>query len=531
MKWVSLYTILFFLLITPVQSSNDYYQSVFLGERIGGLYYGPLSPELKFSGRDGSIQFVDDLFYRNYARPLIIDELFLLTDAWFEDISQVSSCPNHYLSENIHYIRYLFRLLTMSYLFESMKQTHLNLHALGFDRNACSLSWHQIFSQCAPQTEDMKKFVQRTQFRYLRDITQADYRVLDDSDKRRWFQSFSKEKQKQTSKDLSRQRLISWCSESAERCDNLKLEGVRDILVSSCQEDRELIQTICSEQDSLYGVSYVGELRELIEQSHVMAILNRGGHGKGCLERYVRVFKRNEQSYPFLSPLVPRVRDHLKEREASYAQGALFLPGALQEFDSRGLDNFLFVDTTPEPEPQPVVVEEPVVEPEPVVVVEEPVAPPVPVIIADPLPEPPPRTAFAHAYDRLVERNRDRVIVNMEQFKDDFVFTERMISALKGPLEDYQTREALEDMLQYDLLGTKVEPMRLMFLKFLIDNQMHQGLYNIMSVIGSQFYVLNDIDGEGGPVAVEINNNAQTNHRWEITLLRDDQVVNEKILE
>jgi hypothetical protein len=513
---------------------NSYYLEVYLGERPSKIYSGPIAPEILYRQSLGELSFLDDYFNENFARPLIVDELFLLTDYWFSDMMVASSCPNQYLSQNIQYIRYLFRLLSVSYLFEGLKQHHLLLHSLGFDRNACPLSWHQLFSSCRPQTEDMSRFVQRAQFRHLRDLNQSDYSRLTDEAQKEWMKSLHSEARLGQSDNVSRQRILSWCQGNKVDCKNIKLEEVQTALASSCESDQKFIQMICSEHDSLFGVSDQSLMVDLLLKSNIMNVLNDGGYGKSCIQRYVNLFRHREQSYAPLVSSVPIIYSQLQEKNVPYLQGSLFVPGALKEFDLRGLDNFLFVEKrVSEVDEEPEVIEEVVVSIEPPIkeVIEEEVAPPPVIIVQEPLPEVVKRSAFAEAFDKLQETKAAKVKVDMKAFEGDFLFTDRMKQSLAEPLKDYQTREALTDMFTYDLLGTKVEPFRLMFLKFLIDSQMHQGLFNITSVIGHQFYVLNDIDQEGQAVAIEISNNEETQYQWQITLIQEEKITNAKILE
>lgn len=514
---------------------NDLYQAVYLGEKATGHYSGPLAPMSHLNSLDGSMILLDDFFRENYVEDLIHEEVFRLSHLWMTDISDISSCPNFYLNQNLNYIRYLFRLLSISYLFESMKQTNLSLHGLGFDRNSCSLSWHQTFSECKPQGEDMEKFVQRVQYRYLRDISQSDYIRLEKKQIGDWQKSFQESQSSGKTESVVEQRLLSWCKQKGLDCNKLSLEDIGKGLADSCQFDRELIRKICSEKDQLFGLSSIDGMVDLLTQSNIIGVINTGGYGKSCLERYVQIFRNREEEHPYLKSLFPVVRKHLAKNNTAYLQGALFLPGALKEFDLKGLDNFLFVPEVVPPE-APVVVEK--VEPPPVVVV--PLVVPEPVVVEvvpepepEPVapPEPPKRSEFALAYDELMKTRKEKVVVNMEKFKGDFIFTEKMTNALREPLQDYQTREALSDMQKYDFLGTRVEPLRLIFMKFLIDNEMHQGLFNIIAIIGPQFYIINDIDGEGDAVAIELTNDASSNYRWQMTLLRDDQVTNEKVMD
>lgn len=509
---------------SPMGEGKDFYSQVLLGQKPAPMYKGPLSPEGEFSALTGEFHFLDDIHYNNYLNAHLERGLFDLSHQWFHELPISSACPNFYLDQNIHYIRYLFRLITMSYLFESMKALNVSLHQLGFDRNACSISWHQTFARCEPRNEDMKKFVERVQFRFLHDFDRGEYYRLAPKDLQTWNRNFKADVKKDESQDVTRSRLLAYCREEGKNCDSLKNEDIRDALVSSCSYDRELIQHICSEKDELFGLSYVDELISLLTQSNVINVINSGGHGESCLKRFVSVFKEREKRDLYLSKFFPVIKEKLSHSKERYIQGSLFLPGALKEFDLRGLDNFLFT--------APVVAEKPA-EPAPVVVVEVPkvVAPtpkPEPVVVVEIIPEPEPTpipedrpSQFKIAYEELVATEKDRVLVNMEKFKGDFVFSERMIKALEEPLKEYQTRSALQEMKKFDLLGTANEPVRLIFIKFLIDKNMHQGLFNIAAVLGETLYVVNDIDGVPVPVRIELLNNETTKYRWQITVLRE----------
>jgi hypothetical protein len=80
-------------------------------------------------------------------------------------------------------------------------------------------------------------------------------------------------------------------------------------------------------------------------------------------------------------------------------------------------------------------------------------------------------------------------------------------------------------MKRMEKLGEKVTPLRLIFIKFLLDHDMHQGLYNIQMVIGKRFYIINDIDGlDDGPVLIEMRNDESTDYQWVFVIL-DEQFV------
>ena len=110
----------------------------------------------------------------------------------------------------------------------------------------------------------------------------------------------------------------------------------------------------------------------------------------------------------------------------------------------------------------------------------------------------------------------------MKKFKYDYIFTLTMMTSLSEKLKNFMTREALKEMMVYDKLGSKEGPVPLLFIKFMIDFEEHQGLWNLISVLGERFYVSNEIDSTLKPGAelIQLSNNAVTGGQWQIHVLR-----------
>jgi hypothetical protein len=108
----------------------------------------------------------------------------------------------------------------------------------------------------------------------------------------------------------------------------------------------------------------------------------------------------------------------------------------------------------------------------------------------------------------------------MEIFRDDFEFTSELIAELSGPIKKFQTRAAITEMKAYDNIGSANAPIGLMFIKFLIDTENHQGLYNIITVIGDKFYVNNDLEGKVESHLIQIKNDSSTKNRWQLIFLK-----------
>ena len=74
-------------------------------------------------------------------------------------------------------------------------------------------------------------------------------------------------------------------------------------------------------------------------------------------------------------------------------------------------------------------------------------------------------------------------------------------------------------MRDFDGLGEAEAPMRLLFVKYLIDNNYHQGLYNLEAVLADKFLVKNDLDKKDTNLyRMSIENSEQTNYIWQLFL-------------
>lgn len=507
--------------VTETESLDSYYQDLFLGEKKTSNYSGALDPRAIFSDESGELLLLDNRFLSNYLNNQIQADALDLHDFWFNKVVEKSICPDVTLGENIDYIRYLYRLLTISYLFESLKINHKTSRALGAPQNICSLSFDNVFGKCKPQTDDMKKFHERVYGKFVNEISKVSIQSFNKKDLASWYDNF----QKSTSLTIDpvHARLHDWCQSEKKNCKSLSIEEVKTALGNICNNDRDLIQNLCSEKDGLYGASYADKATELIQSSNAFNLINRSGMGEDCLRRYVKIFSPKEIRYGSLSRQFPLIYSQLVRDNSRYLQGELFLPGALKEFDIKGLSDFLSALKPPKVEPIIKVKPKPKPKPKPKVVV---AAKPVEVVKPEPVqmeivePPRPVISEFEKAVMEMDQKNLQSLSVNMERFKEDFEFSQQMIDDLATPIKKFQTRTALNDMKSYDNLGSAEAPVGLIFLKYLIDTENHQGLYNIVTVLGDKFYVSNDIEKKERPVYIELRNDASTKNLWQIILTK-----------
>jgi hypothetical protein len=295
----------------------------------------------------------------------------------------------------------------------------------------------------------------------------------------------------------------------------------------ACAEDRALFRTICSEEDHLYGLTAAPVMSYLLGSSNLMSQFNTGGQGPGCLRRFGALMSRKEHVPASLAAVAPVVHAALKARYGNrYPLGRAFVYGALKEIRDKGLSDVFEAPNVPA-KPEPVAVAltpvAPVPAPKPATIV---------AVVPAPKPEPPkpnapevaeiPKSAFLQASEVRRGQDLDRVDVDMLKLRYDHVFDMHEFQLLSATLKEYTTRRALEEMKQHDNLGDRPAPVPLSFLKFLVDGQNHQGLYNMVNVLGDRFWVMNDVDArwKPSPEFVEIKNDESTGRQWQLWVIR-----------
>jgi hypothetical protein len=510
------------LLIIFIFASNAMADSVsfYGGQYHVPDYYGPQEVTYSISKSNGFVKPNDkrDIYFNELTET----DVFSLIDFWEEGLSSTANCPNSELQKNYQYIRYLYRLLAISYLFEALKKYDYYANLFGYKIQQCQLSYKEVFKGCSPKTVEMKKFVDRAKYRYTKNLDYSSYKTLSEKEQENWLQNFFHKKEP----EFLHHQSHYYCQnqKGKSECGYFVKSDMEEMFTRLCGREKFLISSICSETDELYGMSYADQATTLIGQSNAFKIVNKSGMGYSCLERYARIHQGREYKNYYLKNLFEDVFHDLLSKGAKYAQGYLFLPGALKEFDEVGLKKFLFVAQKPLVIPKiKKYVEEPVYvavapKPEPPKPKPKPKAKPKLVKVAV-KPKKKKKSAFLKAVEKLAVVKRSKEDVKMSELKTDFIFTDQMLTALKEPIEDYQTRTGLQEMVAYDKMGSPENPIRLLFLKYLIDTQSHQGLYNIQAVLGNYFYVENDIDKKKGPVFVQLHLSQATNFKWQITVV------------
>ena len=481
-----------------VQADNDYFNEVALGEYVTDDFFLPFDPLIDVDKNTKRIFFQQNLVAQDAVNFFYPEHLNQLEFIFFPELENVFRCPNYVMARHAAYLRYVFRLLSISYLFETLKEYNGMLKISG-DQQACSTKWEDLFDQCRPQSAEMIKFLKRLKPSYVEAFNKQEVTLIKDSSMDRWRKL--------------------WCLDE-KRCEN------QDDGKKICRDSRKLIIQLCSETDSIYGLSYIPEMARILKTSNVMNVINQEGYGIGCMDRFVTLFKVTELKAYWLKNIFPVIFRRNVASQSRYLEGELFLRGALREYDEKGLGDFLFAAKPAEEPKKPltkvVSIEKLMEEPTPVPL---PTLPPAALPITTKIVEKPVTEVKLSEFERKIKLREERTLsilgIDMNVFAKDYPFTEDTIRKYDENLKDYYSRSALMDMLSFDKLGSRLEPVRLKFLKYLMDTDKHQGLFNLQAVIGEKFYVLNDFEDKEKPQYIKLENSEKTNFRWQIFILKD----------
>lgn len=285
----------------------------------------------------------------------------------------------------------------------------------------------------------------------------------------------------------------------------------------SCLELGKKIKLICSEKDNLFGMSFNPIGYYLVKESNIHKD-DIGINNYGCVKRYSLVNKYKEFKDKNLAQAVLLVSENLTSQ---YPFGRGITALNLKEYQDLGI-SVLEKETVAKKTVKTIVKQKnPVkekfkvkVKTQPVIAIKKSTQKPVEKKV-------PWYSTFFQACESLERLGLSKVRVNMEKFYFDYIFSTEKISMLKNNLKSFSTIKTLKTMKDQDKLGSTQSPLPLIFLKFLIDTKNHQGLYNLIQVLGEEFVVLNDIDEQKvyKKVLIELKMDDKGSFDWYLNVL------------
>ncbi|MBF0361172.1 MAG: hypothetical protein HQK49_09185 [Oligoflexia bacterium] len=506
-------------------------------------YSGSTFPSYKLNYYNGELEDLDIYYQKKILDNYWPTSLMELRDFFSEELIEGYRCPNTLLNKYYDYIHYLYRLLALSYLYESINDYKSVVEKLRLEKTkVCIVDWPTFVNKCKPKTLEMIKFKKRSAvlFEHLASEDRVT-RYFTAKEKELWFKNLKATREDPPPKGITYTRIHDWCYINNISCSEIGPNNLVNVMNDACQNDKEIFLKICSEEDTLYGVSLAPILKDLLSEAHTMPLINIEGKGRGCLDRFVNIFRRKERVPIYLNDLFweayHKISLSRSTAEQRYPQGRIFVAGSLKEFDDKGLNLSLFLMPSPSPSPIPVVaVITPKPTPKPIALVVakddkqptiKPIPTPTPIPTVKPTIDLPKLSAFedacasarAKAQEASItskENNKQEAIpVNMNKFKKDYSFTPKTLKFLLKAISQYKTQEALTYMKKHDGLGEKRSPLPLVFLKIMIDQRDYHALFNIVRIVGEEFYVINDLEKKKDPILVKFKTDDAT-AEWQI---------------
>lgn len=524
MKQISLFLFIFMSFqVFAVYNPGGY------GQKDFDLYYGAMDLSYDSDDYQEQVIFKETEVYKNYADFLIQSDFVEFEKFFSKSLLSSLSCPTSEITEMYHYLQYANRVLAISYLYEELEANYKTAKKLG-ENNTCHIDWKKELENCKPKSKDMKFFIKSA--KHIVDDNKEVLIPVSHSIKlfqREWIKQFINN----DFKEISHYRLGLECNGNMSCSKYMDYKSGVKVLGESCDKDRKLFNSICSENDHLYGMSDIQETYPLIVNSDILTVVNEEGFAAGCLRRFKSQTKRKELKSKVLETIFPITYYSLIENKSRYLQGRLFPAGSLKQFTEKGL-----ISLYKEEEPKAVIIPK---APEEKTIINTKVdkvelidkfvkvkkkkkkeVKPKPIEKKKPQIK---KSSFLVAVELLSQENTEEVKVDMLKFKYDFLFSIPLKKLLDDNLQMYISRSGLEQMKKFDSLGSKKGAIPLMFLKYLIETEKHQALYNLKSIIGDQFYVNNDIDDKNLKLDmanfIELRNDEQTNWKWQIYIIKE----------
>jgi len=158
--------------------------------------------------------------------------------------------------------------------------------------NSCSLDFKDLLGSCKPVSSDMQKFHERAYGKFINEYSKIKPNFFSTSELNEWTSSFKKSNS--LTSDPAFARFHDWCVENKKDCRSIPIEELKNTLDGFCRNDRDVVQRLCSENDSLFGISYAEKATELIQISNAFNLINQTGMGEDCLRRYVKFLRQKK---------------------------------------------------------------------------------------------------------------------------------------------------------------------------------------------------------------------------------------------
>jgi len=425
---------------------------------------------------------------------------------WINDFKKNMLCTNNEYGKYRDYFRYVYRLLYISLLSETLEEIALYLKKY----SGVKIDPIKELRSCQPKSDDMKKFLSRVKH-------------FDFFKRSRLVGELLPSQKSEELKNIkgNKSPFINHFVCSGTSCELSEvIESLKNYVFKISKEIRQA----CEGTESLAKVSNKEILLSLIYDSPALNIFESDRLKSACLN------KINEKEFRRLSGLglsnllekVIRFKQNSSYSEivGNNSLGNLFNFGALKYFDNLGLGDFIFKEIKVAQIKKPIEIKQ-IIKVIKKKKVNKKISKKIKKIEFQ-TKKNDEKKYILSAIEKAILSFRvksESINVDMDKFSLDYPEIKKEFIKIQKPLEIFQTRKSLSIMREVDNLGHKKQPFPLKFLKFLIDFDFHQGLYNILGEIGEEFYVLNDIENKNKPFKILLKNDEATNYKWHIKVI------------
>jgi hypothetical protein len=487
-------------------------KSRILGEKDFHHYYGPLDPRGNWSDQHKKLIFRDD----HSIDPLlsISQKVGRLDDFIRYELYQSLKCSDDEFEKFKNYIHYNFRLLALSYLIESLKEIS-PLASLSPNLENCRLDWQSELSKCRAKSQFMKNFIQ-----YLNYISESwKHKSLSIKySKEKYIKMFNEKKSLYPSK-----RLEKLCQSDALHCSGNPMKDLNLL----CASETQRLQMICSEEDKFFGFSESEELIYILSQSHITRNFRDAFVAKGCFQRFSQTFSNREKKDAVMRTLFNSMLSRLINSGSGYLEGSAFPYGSLQEYEKKGLKTILeqvsiakTETVTKKVKPQKMSKKKQKQLKKQIAKIEK--------KFIELKKKEEEKTEYSALWKAEMFRQKyelERVEVDMISLMLGERFSSEQIQELKKIAQNFFSRKALQQMKVKDKIGSLDSPIPFRFVKYLINSKDHQRLFNLVSIVGNNFYILNDLDKDpaanGKKLIIQLENHMSFKYAWKVAVLAE----------
>ncbi len=500
------------------------------GEVDKPLYADTTFPNMTVN-RHNLVEFRELQLESDYIDAKISKNLAELQN-FVSNLSNEMQCSINELGTHFYYFLYLYRLITLSYLYEAMVDYQIKLNKLAPDVSCLKQVKPLLLNGCSPKSSDLKDFISTSLMMNTFELSVEQQKISKNLNINQLLNNYKTNQ----SADITLERVRTYCMSIVGSCDNLTEQELKTFIQKSCEQDLDVFSLICNEKDHLMGQAHIPLAYQLITSSNILNVLGDRPMANACLRRFSQITRRQMVTYYQLEKLFSVIHYNLvSNKPKQHLQGSIFVYGALKEFKQKGLldiltDNKIITQKIESASNQIKL------QPKKDLKNFKSVTKKIEVVEAkkeiiqstlDEVMEVPeteiPKSAFLEASEILDFSPQKLSWVDMVRFRFDFPFSFGQLKKYEQILASYSTIKALEEMKKFDKIGTVSKPIPLSFVKYLIDTKKHQGLFNMIKVLGDEFYVINDLDKNHGYKAQLIQplNNRQTQFQWAILILEN----------